>query len=252
MPQSEGDPSSGLIMNVIRSLINSKDDIERDKYKKTLETALAECDQRLTKLISDSHKELRQVMQTFTNISKNLHYSMTKLSSAKKRLSESRETLTCRLDELKRLSEESRMNEKIIILLDQIDEISRVPTQVNDLLSNEEYYEATKLLLDGQSYIDENFDSFDCLKEIRAGLDSKKYEIYRILEEKRLVSDNDDVKKTIIESLKMIDKTPDDPELDLAKDRSDSANNRSALFRFSKSSHAICFNEHYKEQNNRY
>lgn len=252
MPQSESESSSGLIMKVIRTLTNSKDDAERDAIKKRLEDALVDSDQKLTTLVTDNHKDLRLVMQTFTNISKNLEYSMTKLSSVKHRLTVSREMLTSRLDELRRLIEESERNEKIINLLDQIEEISRVPAQINELLINEDYVEATKLLLDGQSYVDENFDSFDCLNDIKAELESKREEIYRLLEEKRLVHEDDKIRGKIIESLKMIDKTPDDTDLDLAKEKSDSESARPALFRFARSSHAICFNEHYKEQNNRY
>lgn len=244
--------SSGLIMKVIRTLTNSKDDAERDAIKKRLEDALSDSDQKLTNLVSDNYKELRQVMQTFTNISKNLQESMTTLSSAKQRLTDCRETLISRLDELKRLSDDSIRNEKILTLLDQIDEISRVPAQINELLINEEYYEATKLLLDGQSYIDENFESFDCLKDIRAELDCKREEIYRILEEKRSLQEDDNMKGKIIESLKMIDKTPEDPELDMMREWCESRTTKPSLFKFSRSSHAICFNEHYKEQNNRY
>lgn len=166
--------SSGLIMKVIRTLTNSKDDAERDAIKRRLESALEDSDQKLTKLISDNHKELRLVMQTFTTISKNLQSSLVKLSKAKHRLMDCREMLTSRLDQLRRLSEESKRNEKILALLDQMDEITDEPEP--------------------------------------------------------------------------IDKPSELPDLDVVKEEDDVNHAKPSLFKFSLSSHAICFNEHYKEQ----
>lgn len=242
--------SSGLIMSVIRILTNSKDDAERDVIKKKLEDCLAVSDQKLTKLVSDHHKELRLVMQTFTAISKNFQSSLGKLSKAHKRLDECRELLTSRLDELRRLSEESKKNEKILTLLDQVDELFRVPTRINELLQEREYLAATKLLVEKQKYIDDNFDSFDCLQDISADLEGKREEIYKTLRERLFIVDDDSIKEEVIESLKLIDKTPEElPDLDIIKEKVESIPaTRSSLFKFVLSSHAICFNEHYKEQ----
>lgn len=249
MPQPDMDSSSGLIMRVITILTNSKDDAERDAIKKKLEDCLVESDQKLTKLVSEHHKDLKLVMQAFISTSNNLQLSSTKLTSAKQRLQSSREMLVSKLDELRRLSEDSSRNERILALLDQVDELSRVPAAISELVENREYLEATKLLTEKQKYIEDNFESFDCLQDIRSELDSKREEIYRVLRERIFLTEDGQSKNEIVESLKMIDKSPELPELEEVKEKTETApRSKPSLFRFSLSSHAMCFNEHYKEQ----
>lgn len=185
MPQPDME-SSSLIMKVIKRLTDNKDDAERDRDKKELENVLKASDQKLTKLVANNHKELRLVMQTFTSTSKNLQSSITKLSCAKQRLVDSRDMLTSRLEELKRLSEESKRNEKILEILDQIPR-DRDQDQSHQAFSDDQGPE----------------------------------------------------------------KTPEVPDLEVIKDKTEITPTRPYLFKFSLSSHAICFNEHYKEKNNR-
>lgn len=235
-------------MNVIRILTNSKDDAERDTIKKKLEDFLADSDQKLTKLVLKHQEELSIVVQSFISISNNLQKSLTKLAKAKQRLVDCREMLASRLEELRRLSDESRKNEKILALLDQVDELSRIPTRINDLLRDSKYLEATELLVEKQIYVDEHFESSDFLKDIKADLASKREEIFRVLREKLFLNEDESSRDDIIKSLKMIDKTPDLPEIEIAKETTEIQTSKPSLFKFALSSHAICFNEHYKEQ----
>lgn len=248
MPQSDMETSSGLIMRVIRTLTNSKDDAEREAIKKRLEEALADSDTKLTKLVSDNHKELRMVMQTFTTVSKNLQTSLTVLFRAKKRLSDSRDMLTSKLDEVRRLSEESQKNDKILALLDEIDSLFSVPTKLNELVANDKYLEATELLTSKQKYIEDNLDTYESLRELFIELDDKRKELCRVFEEKRVTLDDGKLKEQIIEALKLIDESPETPDLELVKEKPDTVQTKPSLFKLSLSSHAICFNEHYKEQ----
>lgn len=112
MPPYDMESSSGLIMSVIRILTDSKDDDERDVIKKKLEDCLAVSDQKLKKLISEHHKDLKTVILTFSLTSENLQAVLDKLKDAKKRLTESRESLNSKLDELRRLSEELEASER--------------------------------------------------------------------------------------------------------------------------------------------
>lgn len=250
MPQADMESSSGLIMSVIRILTNSKDDAERDAIKQKLEGCLIKSNDNLTKLVSDNHEELRIVMQSFTSISDNLQTSLMKLAKAKQRLRDCRERLTQRLEELRRLSDESRKNEKVLAILDQVDDLLKVPTDINELINDREYLKATELLVEKQNYIEQNFEAFECLKEVRAELDSKREEIYRILREKLFLLEQDDpAKDDIVKSLKMIDKTPELPDLEVSKEEVETTpTTKPSLFKFSLSSHALCVNEHYKEQ----
>lgn len=251
MPSNDMESSSsGLIMSVIRVLTNSKDDAERDVIKKKIEDCLVVSDQKLTKLVSEHHKDLRLVMQAFTSISNNLQSSLVKLARAKQRLIDCKEILTSRIEELNRLSDESRINERIVVLLDQFEELSRIPMKINELIDERQYLTATKLLVEKQKYIDENIETFDCLKEIKSELESKRDELYKIFRERLFNPDNQVQKEEIIESLRLIDIIPElDPEIDAPREKPETSQvTKPSLFRFSSSSHAICFNEHYKEQ----
>lgn len=167
-------------MGVIRILSNSKDDAERDVIRKKLEDCLDASDQKLTKLVSEHHKDLRSVMNTFLRTANNLQSSLTKLKQAKQRLTDSRDMLTTKLDELKRLSEELANSERMISLLEQKETSTINETQNNAISDNQ----------------DDGFEN------------------------------------TLVENNVF---NPRTTTLD------------SALFRFSRSSYAICFEEHFKE-----
>lgn len=106
-------------MTVIRILANSKDDVERNVIKKKLEDSLLKSDEKLTQLVADHHGELHTVMQSFTSIFKNLRIALEVLSKAKQRLITARELLISKLENLKKLSEESKVNHRILVLLDR-------------------------------------------------------------------------------------------------------------------------------------
>lgn len=248
MPQADIE-SSSLIMSVVRILTNNRDDRDRVAIKEKLEACLKASDEKLTNLVAENHDELKAVMKNFKGISSNLQTSLTKLGRAKTRLIDCRERLTSKIEELRRLSDESKKNEKILTLLDQVDELSLVPTKINELFNNQEYLKATQMLVDKQKHIEENWDTFDCLKELSSELDEKREEMYRTLREKLFLVDDDIIKNEIVESLRMIDKTPELPYVEVAKETIETTNTtKPSLFKFSLSSHAICFNEHYKEQ----
>ena len=184
MPPYDMETSSSLIMGVIRILSNSKDDAERDVIRKKLEDCLNASDQKLTKLVSEHYKDLRSVMNTFTKTANNLQSSLSKLKQAKQRLADSRDTLTTKLDELQKLSEELKNSEKMVALLDQMN--TSAVNEANDASANKA----------NESHDDE-FDS------------------------------------ALMENNVFNPRTTE--------------NSAPALFKFSRSSYAICFEEHFKE-----
>lgn len=179
MPPYDMESSSSLIMGVIRILSSSKDDAERDVIRKKLEDCLDASDQKLTKLVSEHHKDLRSVMNTFLRTANNLQTSLTKLKRAKQRLTDSRDMLTTKLKDLEQLSEELANSEKKILLLEKKE------TSANN--------KAQDGAIEGQ---DDGFES-------------------------ALVDNNVFNPRTTTQG--------------------------SALFKFSRSSYAICFEDHFKE-----
>lgn len=136
-------------MTVIRILANSKDAGERDVIKKKLENCLVISDEKLTKLVADHHDELQTVMQAFTSIFKNLRISLEILSKAKQRLILARELLISKLENLKKLSEESKVNQRILVLLDR-EEQMEAPVE-----EKAEEHEASPDLDETDAYIEQ-------------------------------------------------------------------------------------------------
>lgn len=180
------DIESGLIMSVIRILSNSRDDAERDVIRKKLEDCLDVSDKKLTKLVMEHHKDLISVMQTFTRTADNLGSASMKLKHARQRLVESRERLNSKLDELKKLSAELETSERMVKLLDD--------------LQNSANQESNQQLQQ-TSQSEHNQD--------------------------------DDINSTLMENNVFNPKV--------------SENGGPCLFKFSRSSYAICFEDNYKE-----
>lgn len=139
-------------MSIIKTLVNSKDDeAERDVIKKKLEKSLEVSDQKLTKLVADHYGELHTVMQSFRSIFKNLRVSLENLHKSKQRLVSARELLISKLENLKKLSEESKVNQRILVLLDREEQMEaprpedRVEERESspDLDETETYFEPT-------------------------------------------------------------------------------------------------------------
>lgn len=166
--------SSGLMMNIIRILNDSKDDAERNEIKKKLENSLKDSDAKLTKYVADYHKDLKQVIQSFTIIYSNLESTLLKLEEAQNRLMSSRDMLELRLEDLNRLSEEARRNDRVLKLLEQEEE---------------------------------------------------------------------EMKEVVIENVEEVDEQIPVP----CYNNADETDQKNSLFSFSKSSHALCINEHYRE-----
>ena len=116
--------SNSFMMAIIRALNESKDEDERNEIRKKLEYSLQESDAKLTKYVTDHHKELKQIIQSFTHIYSTLESTLDLLNSSRLKLRNSKEMLELRLDDLKRLAEEVDRNNKILIYIEQEEAVS--------------------------------------------------------------------------------------------------------------------------------
>lgn len=168
-------------MSVIRSLTASRDVDERDREKANLERDFGESDGRLDQLIVTHHSDLTAVMNAFSKVSTELKSSKENCKNMKENLITCKDLLRCKKDELRKLWKESVENRHVLELLSQVENVTRVPEEVNDLVDKKKYLQATQLLVNSVSSLESNLQHVEALKEVKADLLCRKDQMYNML-----------------------------------------------------------------------
>lgn len=185
-PRSVKQPkeSSGLLMSVIRTLSASESNEQRDREKAKLEKEYKRSDQRLDELISLHHNDLTQVMQVFAKLSATVTASREKILAVKENLQACKMLLHCRRDELKKLWLEGVEHKHVLQLLEEIEQLREVPSQLAIHLAKKQYLQATKLLVSALSLGDGSLEKVEALRDLRTELQAKKQQLHvKLLEE---------------------------------------------------------------------
>lgn len=168
-------------MSVIRSLTSSRDIDERDREKAKLEKQFEESDSKLDHLVFAHHSDLTNVLQAFTTISSTLTTSREKLENTKENLMSCKDMLKYKKDELKKLWVESIENKYVLVLLDEIENVTKVPNEIDNFIKNKHYLHATKLLVDSIVSLNSNLENVEALKEIKSTLIQKQEVLYNLI-----------------------------------------------------------------------
>ncbi|XP_039281822.1 exocyst complex component 4 [Nilaparvata lugens] len=172
---------SGLLMTVIRTLSTSESNEQRDKEKAKLEREYKKSDQQLDELISVHDKDLTQVMQTFSKVSALVNNSREKIRLVKENLQACKTLLSCRRDELKKLWLEGIEHKHLLQLLEEINQLQEVPSQLASYLARKHYLHATQLLV---SLDNVSLKGADGLSDLRVELHNKTQALHtKLLEE---------------------------------------------------------------------
>lgn len=176
--------SSGLLMSVIRTLSASESNEQRDREKAKLEKEYKRSDQRLDELISFHHNDLTQVMQVFAKLSASVTASREKILGVKENLLACKQLLHCRRDELKKLWLEGVEHKHVLQLLEEIEQLREVPSQLAIYMAKKQYLSATKLLVKALTLGDGSLEKVEALRELRGELQAKKQLLHiKLLEE---------------------------------------------------------------------
>lgn len=171
-------------MSVIRTLSASESNEQRDREKAKLEKEYKRSDQRLDELISLHHNDLTQVMQVFAKLSSQVTASREKVLAVKENLQACKMLLHCRRDELKKLWLEGVEHKHVLQLLEEIEQLREVPSQLATYLAKKQYLHATKMLVSALSLGDGSLEKVEALRELRSELQVKKQQLHiKLLEE---------------------------------------------------------------------
>ncbi|XP_065206951.1 exocyst complex component 4 [Planococcus citri] len=176
--------TSGLLMTVIRTLSTSDSNEQRDQERTKLEKDFKKSNQQLEELVYTHHDDLTRVMNLFGRVSSLISQSRLQIHSAKDNLIACKKLLTCRREELKKLWLESLEYKYTLQILNEIEQITEVPSQLVNCLSQKDYVQATHLLTSAINTSDNKLKDVVGLQELRIELKSKKQELCtKLLEE---------------------------------------------------------------------
>lgn len=170
--------TNGLLMSVIRTLSASESNEQRDREKAKLEKEYKRSDQKLDELISLHDQDLTQVMQLFGKLSTRVTTSREKIHAVKENLQACKLLLRCRRDELKKLWLEGIEHKHVLQLLEEIDQLRAVPSQLTAFLAKKHYLHATQLLVSALSLGEGSLEGVEALREVRTDLQTKKQQLH--------------------------------------------------------------------------
>ncbi|ENN82092.1 hypothetical protein YQE_01525, partial [Dendroctonus ponderosae] len=165
---------SGLLMSVIRTLSASETNEQRDREKAKLEADFKVCDQKLDRLVSHHENDLTQVMRLFGTISQSVTENRDKIHTVKEMLQDCKKKLRCKRDELKALWMEGLEYKYMLQLLQEIEKMNNIPSQLATHMSHKRFLHATKLLVEAVKLGKDPLEGVESLKELSQELEQRK------------------------------------------------------------------------------
>ncbi|KAF7995170.1 hypothetical protein HCN44_004642 [Aphidius gifuensis] len=169
--------TSGLLISVIRTLSASETNEQREIEKAKLEKEYKKSDQRLDELVSLHYQDLTQVMNIFSYLSERVTVSREKIHAVKENLNACKQLLSCRREELMKLWLEGIEHKHVLYLLNEIDRLKNIPSQLNYYLNKKLYLHATQLIVSAQSIGNGSLEEVEALREVKNELDTHKQQL---------------------------------------------------------------------------
>uniref|UniRef100_A0A1A9X211 Exocyst complex component Sec8 n=1 Tax=Glossina brevipalpis TaxID=37001 RepID=A0A1A9X211_9MUSC len=173
----------GFLVNVIKSLGFSETNEERQKEKQKIEKEFKRSDQRLNDLVSKHDHELSQVIPLFTQVTTEITASRERIHAVKENLSACKRLLQCRREELKKMWTDAVQHKHVLSMLEQINDLRKVPQTVVSYTSKRQYLHASKSLNDALTLINGPLKEVEGLTDLRSDLMVRRQHLYQRLHE---------------------------------------------------------------------
>lgn len=167
-----------LLVSVIKTLDASETNEEREKEKQNIEKEYRKSDLRLNELVSKHDGDLTQIMLLFSKVSSQVTTSKEKIHSVKENLYACKKLLRCRREELKKLWTDAVQQKYVLEMLEQINELRKVPSNVTNYIAKKHYLHATKSLTYAIHLGEGPLRDVDGLNDLRNDLEVKKNQLY--------------------------------------------------------------------------
>ncbi|ALC46761.1 sec8 [Drosophila busckii] len=173
----------GFLVNVIKSLGFSETTEERQKEKQKIEQEYKRSDQRLNELVSRHDQQLTIVLPLFSQVSTEVTASRERIHAVKENLGACKRLLQCRRDELKKMWTDAVQHKYVLEMLEQIQELRKVPQRVVSYTAKRQYLHASKALTDALSTLNGRLADVEGLADLRTDLQSRRQQLYQRLHE---------------------------------------------------------------------
>uniref|UniRef100_A0A0K0DEE5 Exocyst complex component Sec8 n=1 Tax=Angiostrongylus cantonensis TaxID=6313 RepID=A0A0K0DEE5_ANGCA len=140
-----GGPSTGLLINVIRSLTTSVSEDQRELEKSRLQKGFQESEALIDKLVKSHQKDVEECLDSFRDISTRLSACRERIHNVRNALLTCKTHLECRRDDLKKLWLENSQQKHICEIMAQLDDLREAPSKIDTLMSQGNYTSAAKI-----------------------------------------------------------------------------------------------------------
>ncbi|XP_030565322.1 exocyst complex component 4 isoform X2 [Drosophila novamexicana] len=175
--------SCGFLVNVIKSLGFSETTEERQKEKQKIEQEFKRSDLRLNELVSRHDQQLTQVLPLFSQVSTEVTASRERIHAVKENLGACKRLLQCRRDELKKMWTDAVQHKYVLEMLEQIQELRKVPQRVVSYTAKRQYLHASKALTDALATLNGPLAGVEGLADLRTDLQTRRQQLYHRLHE---------------------------------------------------------------------
>ncbi|XP_033164634.1 exocyst complex component 4 isoform X3 [Drosophila mauritiana] len=173
----------GFLVNVIKSLGFSETTEERQKEKQKIEAEFKRSDLRLNELVSRHDQQLTQVLPLFSQVSSEVTASRERIHAVKENLGVCKRLLQCRRDELRKMWTDAVQHKYVLEMLEQIQELRKVPQRVVGYTAKRQYLHASKALTDALATLNGPLQAVEGLSDLRTDLQTRRQQLYQRLHE---------------------------------------------------------------------
>ncbi|XP_070072570.1 exocyst complex component 4 isoform X1 [Drosophila takahashii] len=173
----------GFLVNVIKSLGFSETTEERQKEKQKIEQEFKRSDLRLNELVSRHDQQLTQVLPLFSQVSSEVTTSRERIHAVKENLGVCKRLLQCRRDELRKMWMDAVQHKYVLEMLEQIQELRKVPQRVVGYTAKRQYLHASKTLTDALATLNGPLQAVEGLSDLRTDLQTRRQQLYQRLHE---------------------------------------------------------------------
>ncbi|XP_017044207.1 exocyst complex component 4 isoform X5 [Drosophila ficusphila] len=173
----------GFLVNVIKSLGFSETTEERQKEKQKIEQEFKRSDLRLNELVSRHDQQLTQVLPLFSQVSSEVTASRERIHAVKENLGVCKRLLQCRRDELRKMWTDAVQHKYVLEMLEQIQELRKVPQRVVGYTAKRQYLHASKALTDALATLNGPLQAVEGLSDLRTDLQTRRQQLYQRMHE---------------------------------------------------------------------
>uniref|UniRef100_A0A0N5AMY7 Exocyst complex component Sec8 n=1 Tax=Syphacia muris TaxID=451379 RepID=A0A0N5AMY7_9BILA len=164
------DNTSALFLNMIRALITSTSEDQRELDRRRLERGFAEYSKTVDALVREHENDVEVCLESFRTVSSKITACRERMHSLKSGLLSCRSLLQCRRDDLKRLWMENAQQKHVSHVLDQIEKVKHLESEVNEAIQHADYLSAANSLKEADLLLNGPFSNIDGLSNLRTDI----------------------------------------------------------------------------------